>query len=75
MKIDEKLSASGAKPLTSHQGLCPWTPLGALQGPQARHGLALYGLAMVRPSPLANPGSVPDAYHVLEKRHSASSTW
>jgi len=35
----------GKAPLTPNQGLCPWTPLGALPlGPHYR--LALHGLAM-----------------------------
>ena len=45
MKIDEKLSASGVF---------------ALPGPRyPGYRLALHALAMVRPHPLANPGSAP----------------
>jgi len=32
-------------PLTPHQGLCPWTPLGTLP-PDPRYRLALHALAM-----------------------------
>jgi len=46
MKIDEKLSASGCFTPDPHQGLCPWTLLGAL--PQTPYRLALHALAMVR---------------------------
>ena len=42
----------GASPLTPHQRLCPWTPLGAitslLRGSDPRHRLALHVLAIVR---------------------------
>jgi len=38
----------GKAPLTSHQGLCPWTPLGT-PPPDPRYRLALHALAMVRP--------------------------
>jgi len=43
----KKLSASGGlAPLTLHQGLCSWTPLGA-PPPDPRYRLALHALAMV----------------------------
>ena len=35
MKIDKKLTASGGFAPHHHQGLCPWTPLGA-QPPDPR---------------------------------------
>jgi len=44
----KKLSASGGlRSLTPHQGLCPWTPLGA-PPPDPRYGLALHALAMAQ---------------------------
>jgi len=49
MKIDKKLSASGAKAPDPHQGLCLWTLQGDLT-PDLRYGLALHTLAMIRPS-------------------------
>ena len=50
-------SFRGLRPLALHQGLCPWTSLGA-PPPDPRYRLALRALAMVRP-PFANPGSAP----------------
>jgi len=42
----KSVSASGGEALlTPHQGLCPWTPLGALP-PDPRYRLALRALAM-----------------------------
>ena len=47
----QNLSASGGlRPLTPHQGLCPWTPLGALP-PDPRYRLVLHALAM-SPTPV-----------------------
>ena len=40
----------GFAPLTPDQGLCPWTPLGALP-PDPRYRLALCALAMAPPLP------------------------
>ena len=41
----KKLSARGLRPPDPHQGLCPWTPLGA-PPPDPRYRLALHALAM-----------------------------
>jgi len=47
----KSVSASGGlRPLTSDQGLCPWTPLGA-PPPDPRYRLALCALAMAPPLP------------------------
>jgi len=40
----------GFAPLTLHQGLCPWTPLGA-PPPDLRYRLALHALAMAPATP------------------------
>ena len=73
IKMTKKaFSFRGASPPDPHQGLCPWTPLGA-PPPYPRYRLALRALAMVRP-PFANPGSAPVLYDVLNvkflSRHS-----
>ena len=41
----------GFAPLTSHQGLCPWTPLGALP-PDPRYRLALRAGHGLKPPPI-----------------------
>jgi len=48
----KSVSASGgaARPWPPDQGLCPWTPLGALP-PDPRYKFALYALAMAPPLP------------------------
>ena len=47
-KWTKAFSFRGLCPLTSHQGLCPWIPLGA-PTPDPRYRLTLHVLAMVRP--------------------------
>ena len=50
--MTKMLSASGELcPLHSHQGLCPWTPLGALS-PDPRYRLALRARHGLKPPKL-----------------------
>ena len=50
----EKFSASGGAPLTPHQGLCPWTPLGA-QPPDPHYRFALRAHRVLAPPQTEKP--------------------
>jgi len=63
MKLDKRLSALGGLcPVTSHQELCPWTPV-----------TDPYSGLPWSDSPLANPGSTSDGF-VLAKIWKLSQT-
>jgi len=64
MKIDEKLLASGGESPDPTRGSAPGPAGGsALDHP---YRLALHALAVVRCTPLANPGSAPEALGLLQ---------